>query len=457
MQKAQTMRHADLFGLLCILTAALLIANNSRAYLVVSPNSIADFVSVPAPGKRSSPSSLWVSSNVVIAYVITITKCDDLESPVLPGAAILAEFIHDNSCRNPVKNSTYDYHLYAFLGEKEVSPICQTLLQRLGYTTLIKPIPVDMAKINHSFYHFAMEKNGCCGAAEFIKLWSYTLTDYPAVVHLDLDVMILKPLDDMLDVLLLPPSERTAQYKRLQVMRDKHEFSNSTMQALITRDYAQVQQQGNLKHYKFIPVQGGFFAVKPSMKVFKTLCDTIQNLEHTYSTTKSWGGVMHAGFWGMPQIQGLLAYYYSHLAPGTALELHSCYFNTILAAPLYRGVCTIGMDQCEDCRKTPLDEVVIAHPIFCYKPWQCIAWSNPRLDRTVPCRFYLHIWASTRLKVEERWRKERIWEISPAHGQLLPEVFLGYCNENHSFIPMQFHPNSLLLVNTNSSVSKSNL
>jgi hypothetical protein len=449
------MKHADLFGLLCILTSALLILNNSRAHLVlVSPN-ILDFVTNQSHEKRSSPSYSKIANNVVIAYAITITKCDDLESPVLPGAAILAEFIHDNSCRNPVKNSTYDYHLYAFLAEKDVSTICETLLQRLGYTTLRKPIPVDMAAINHSFYHFAMEKNGCCGAAEFIKLWSYTLTDHPAVVHLDLDVMILQPLDDMLDVLLLPPSERQAQYERLQVMRDKHAFSNSTMQALITRDYAQVQQQGNLKHYNFMPVQGGFFAIKPSIEVFQTLCDTIQNLEHTYSTTKSWGGVMHSGFWGMPQIQGLLAYYYSHLAPGTALELHSCYFNTILASPLYRGVCTTGMDQCDDCRKTPLDEVVIAHPIFCYKPWQCIAWSNPRLERTAPCRFFLHLWASTRLKLEERWKEERIWEISPVDGELLPDVFLGYCNENHSFVPMQFQPNSLLWLNNNSSVSKS--
>jgi hypothetical protein len=95
-----------------------------------------------------------IANNVVIAYAITITKCDDLESLVLPGAAILAEHIHDNSCRNPVKNSTYDYHLYAFLAEKDVSTICETLLQRLGYTTLGAPIPVDMAAIDQSILPF---------------------------------------------------------------------------------------------------------------------------------------------------------------------------------------------------------------------------------------------------------------------------------------------------------------
>jgi alpha-N-acetylglucosamine transferase len=43
---------------------------------------------------------------------------------------------------------------------------------------------------------------GCCGEKEFLKLYSYTLTDYPIVVHLDLDSLVLQPFDDLFDSML---------------------------------------------------------------------------------------------------------------------------------------------------------------------------------------------------------------------------------------------------------------
>lgn len=256
----------------------------------------------PTTKYMNSESRISPQSNT-IAYAITITRCEDLDSPVLPGATVLAELILDHSARRS-NSSKYDAKLYAFLGETNVTETCELLLQRIGYTTLRKPVPMNISAINHDFYHFAVEKNGCCGAAEFLKLWSYTLMEHPAVVHLDLDVLVLKPLDDMLDVLLLPPGERREQYRRLHVTRGKEEFENATMEAFITRDYSQVVQQKRFKPYKLIPVQGGFFVVKPNMTVFRELCDTVQNLEHTYSKWGAWGNMMYPGFWGMPQIQG---------------------------------------------------------------------------------------------------------------------------------------------------------
>ena len=35
-----------------------------------------------------------------------------------------------------------------------------------------------------------MEKGGCCGPAELMKFFAYTLTDYHRVVHLDTDVLV---------------------------------------------------------------------------------------------------------------------------------------------------------------------------------------------------------------------------------------------------------------------------
>ena len=46
------------------------------------------------------------------------------------------------------------------------------------------------------------ESNGCCGEKELVKLEAYTLTEHPVVVHLDLDVVVLKPMDALFDMML---------------------------------------------------------------------------------------------------------------------------------------------------------------------------------------------------------------------------------------------------------------
>lgn len=448
------MKQGDLFGLICVLSVVFLVVNNSRIQDAAPVDKVpVDFVR-PLPRPRSSQQNNLPNLHskdfrsakdekvTTIAYAITVTRCDNLLSHMLPGAAVLAELVHNNSV-----HSKYNYKLYAFLGVTDVTETCESLLGRLGYTTLRKSVPINMSAvaIAHPKYIKDMNLNGCCGASEFLKLWSYTLTEHKAVIHVDLDVLILKPLDDMLDVLLLPPDQRQEQYDRLHVLRDKALFSNSTMQALITRDYSQVPHQKTFKQFRLIPVQGGFFVVKPSMTAFRELCDIVQSVQpRTYTGMGAWDNKMFSAFWGMPQIQGLLAYYYSYRVPGDALELHHCYYNTILGEPKLNGVCATGMDTCDDCRKTPIADVVLAHPVYCHKPWQCIRWHNQRFPRTAPCRHYMSLWTSTRRKLEERWAEKLQWEMSPQDGDMLPEVYNGYCFMNHSFVPMGFQANSLL-------------
>ncbi|CAN0524351.1 unnamed protein product, partial [Scytosiphon promiscuus] len=38
----------------------------------------------------------------------------------------------------------------------------------------------------------------CCGADEFIKLHAYTLMEFHRVVHLDVDTLVLHPLDQLM-------------------------------------------------------------------------------------------------------------------------------------------------------------------------------------------------------------------------------------------------------------------
>jgi hypothetical protein len=431
------MTNADLFVFLCLVASAILIHCNYRVGSLLPKGSYLDFKVALPKGERKMKKN-------VIAYAIVITKCIDLESSVLPGAAVLADLIHQNSARGNESRSKYDYELYAIIYENEVSTTCEVLLQRIGYKTLRKPIPVEMKSINHSRFLHDVERNGCCGASEFLKLWIYTLMDHPAVVYLDLDVLILKPLDDMLDVLILPPDRRKEQYQRVKIVADRGASENQTISALITRDYSQVQMQNHFEHYRKIPVQGGFFAARPDVDTFHRLCQIIGTVGLSYTASGSWGGAMWAGYWGMPQIQGLLAYYYSFIEQESALELHYCYYNTIMGVTRYKDKCMDGSEDCEDCRETPPDHIVMAHPIFCFKPWQCINWHNPKLMRTKPCQRLMTLWATTRLKLEEKWSKKLTWEMSRRDGNLLPEVYQGYCFENHTFIPMRFHYDSLL-------------
>lgn len=43
---------------------------------------------------------------------------------------------------------------------------------------------------------------------EYLKLYSYLLLDYPVVVHLDLDTLVLKPMDDVFDIMIDPLYDR---------------------------------------------------------------------------------------------------------------------------------------------------------------------------------------------------------------------------------------------------------
>jgi hypothetical protein len=59
------------------------------------------------------------------------------------------------------------------------------------------PVPVNVSAIFGDFLREKINKNGCCGAAELIKLNSYRLTQYARVVHLDADVLLYKGFPEL--------------------------------------------------------------------------------------------------------------------------------------------------------------------------------------------------------------------------------------------------------------------
>jgi hypothetical protein len=97
-----------------------------------------------------------------IAYAITITKDGHFQD----GAAVLAYSIYTVS-----KGKDFDVSLVAFVHPNVTTS--RPALQRLGYHVIVCPTPINSTAIPWAFLRDHINKNGCCGASELIKLNSY--------------------------------------------------------------------------------------------------------------------------------------------------------------------------------------------------------------------------------------------------------------------------------------------
>lgn len=121
-----------------------------------------------------------------IAYAITMTK----DGPFQDGAAVLAYSIMKIS-----KSKDYDTSLVAFIHPEVITS--RPILRKLGYHVIECPTPINTTAIKFDFLREKINKNGCCGAAELIKLNSYRLLQYDRVVHIDADTFFLNPIDEL--------------------------------------------------------------------------------------------------------------------------------------------------------------------------------------------------------------------------------------------------------------------
>ena len=112
---------------------------------------------------------------------------------------------------------------------------CIEPFQKLNYEIHIKETPVNPSEIKGQFLRTHVVKSGCCGEKEFLKLYSYTLVEYDIVVHLDLDSLILQPLDDLFDSMLLEGDDKLQSNSRLPVMHGSP--VPDKVEAFFTRDY----------------------------------------------------------------------------------------------------------------------------------------------------------------------------------------------------------------------------
>jgi hypothetical protein len=193
-------------------------------YYVATSTAIATTLSTAV----SSATTTSSASTVVIGYAVSVTGCGS--DPLSEGAAVLKHSIH----LAHAQSGKYSYQIYALYHPHAAA--CVSDLADLGYALLERTTPVAVADIRGEFLRTHIEKNGCCGEKELIKLEAYTLTQHPVVVHLDLDVLVLQPLDSLFDVMINGNGrDSAAQNTRIAVQWPEKPFPDKP-NAFFTRD-----------------------------------------------------------------------------------------------------------------------------------------------------------------------------------------------------------------------------
>jgi hypothetical protein len=420
---------------------------------------------------------------------------------------------NDDDNEDDIYNSydyDYDYTLYAFVLPSAAENGCGQALESLGYNVIVRDIPFDVNDIGGK-YREKIETNGCCGSKEFMKLWSYSLVEHDIVVHVDTDVFFVKPLNVLFDAMMISSDSSSSEEDSLISTRDgdnnrykinpqqekeikrQHHLlpphitintnrnnndntnnnNNERIDFFYTRDYLQENSnallvmrdrernknnnnnQNAINSFSYtsswLPVQGGFFIVRPNSRVLDDMVKTILKGEWNLGGPHA---KKYSGFWGAYQIQGFLSYWYSddndneqrkrneqqqqqqntvgsnnnnntydYHRSINAIELNPCIFNTM----------THDRDDSEGrekdyydfrrpkCKTTAMEQIYSVHLTQCLKPWAC-----PHLKSGHPRRCINHHrnWFELRRSLEQEWNR-----AIPTDGWYF-ERTLGYCRRD---------------------------
>mmetsp|Transcript_24006 Transcript_24006/g.49054 ORF Transcript_24006/g.49054 Transcript_24006/m.49054 type:complete len:351 (+) Transcript_24006:72-1124(+) len=346
---------------------------------------------------------------------------------ITQGAAVLRHSIYMAH-----RKSKYDFQMYALVHPSAKE--CSHVMSKLGYTVLIRNTPFDKQDIQNEFLRENIDGASCCGAKEFIKLYAYALVNHPVAVILDLDSLILKPLDDLIDSIILGEVEALEARKRLPLHGDLE--LPKKIDAFYTRDYNMVNPGGE----EYAGVQGGFLMLRPSEEAFEEYIDII--LEGNYVEGQGWGG-KYGYFFGGMQIQGICAYFYKEKHPEFAIELNRCEINSMADNPNFNAndkqkpnLCRDGREKCEDCREMDVSKILSAHFTICQKPWNCV--SHWDLHSTKICSQLHSEWFRIRRDFEES-RRDGSRQTPEMGGSHRPEIHFGYCisSGQRGYIPIK--------------------
>jgi hypothetical protein len=352
-----------------------------------------------------------------IGFAVTITNCGAdvaIQFPITEGAAVLSYSIHRASIHGN-QGGRYDYELYAIY-HPDAEPCAETL-RDFGFTLIKRDTPVQVKDIEGDFLREKIANNGCCGEKELIKLEAYTLTQHDVMVVLDLDALVLQPMDAIFDLMLQRTTPPTDHLQR------KNEPLPPEISIIYTIDYAMVSPGRKLK-----PIQGGFLVLRPNQTVYEEFRAIVRKGD--YRDKGGWGG-QSGKFWGSMTFQGLLPYYYLILYPGRAVELNRCIYNNMGSQPrttnkknpALPGECFTQEKDCEDCRERPVQDIVSAHFTVCQKPWICMRHWKDSINHRL-CRTLHGEWFTARSEMELSWGRSG-WGNGTGEDR---DHFHGYCH-----------------------------
>ena len=352
----------------------------------------------------------------IIGFAVTITDCG-VEFPIEDAASVLQFSLNRVSIHG---SGRYDFVLYAIYHPDAED--CVKPLEGLGYTLLKRDTPVNVQDIQGEFLREKIEGNGCCGAKELIKLEAFTLTQHKIVVLLDLDVLILKPLDRLFDFMLYGTPLASDHFQTNATSAIKYDDINMAY----TLDYNMVNPERPIK-----PIQGGFVVFKPNQTIYDDMVGVV--LKGNYNS-RGWEGKT-GKFWGSMTWQGLLPYYYHVLHRNTSVELNRCIYDNMVQDPRFSELRArkneterkCYTDTCEDCRHRQLPDIYSAHFTVCMKPWTCsrlVVMSDAKSKEL--CRQLHHAWFGLRSEMEQSWGRSGLGR-SKEWGD--KDHFFGFCHE----------------------------
>ncbi len=254
---------------------------------------------------------------------------------------------------------------------------------------------------------------------ELIKLEAYKLTDHPLVIHLDLDVIVPKPLDDVLDFMLNPRKYKRSPdlLQKIPIMWPDKRIPDN-IHFMFTKDYNTVAPRRADK-----PYQGGFFVIKPSVETYMEFVDIVKS--GNYNVEKGWGDKV-GPFYGGMTVQGLFPYYYEYIRDGISVELNRCKINNMNDNPYLKRkngneICRTNEDKCENCQFTNPDDVITFHFTICQKPWSCLRFHR-NLETQKLCRDMNQKWYEYRSALEASWGRS-----GRGQGSYKFDRYKGYC------------------------------
>ena len=172
-------------------------------------------------------------------------------------------------------------------------------------------------------------------------------------------------MDELFDAIRYDKNSPEGQAAREKLLLERPtEKLPDRIDAFITRDWPQVAPNKWPAGY-----QAGFLVARRDPSVMEEMFEVIREGNYTpgWGWTSGWGNLGYGGWVGAMAMQGLVAYYYDHIRPNTAVELNQCRFNHMGMDVLYRkwpnfrknvpgvGGCRNMAEECEDCMTTEME------------------------------------------------------------------------------------------------------